>query len=219
MKATGGTLGMGLRAQREERGLSLDAVAASTKIKASLLADLECGNLSRWPEGIYRRAFLRAYGDCIGLSDLAIAELIHQANASEYVRPRAVERSVADTTDTALRLTLAADAASARRRGTHVVEAAVSLGAVLVAGVAVSVFTDFTFLTAAGTIGLVCYPLMHAARGASPGLRLVQRQARPEQPRLRVPDSAPQIVEQTPRLSLESASQAEAPASLQFADS
>ena len=58
--------GARLRQQRERRGISLAAVADSTKIKQSLLADLERGDLSRWPAGIFRRAFLREYAEAIG---------------------------------------------------------------------------------------------------------------------------------------------------------
>jgi hypothetical protein len=56
-----------LKSERERRGTSLAAIAASTKIKASLLDALERGDLSRWPKGLYRRAFFREYVSAIGL--------------------------------------------------------------------------------------------------------------------------------------------------------
>ena len=59
--------GLALRRERERRGISLEAVAESTKIGHALLAGLERGDLSRWPSGIYRRAFIRAYAEAIGL--------------------------------------------------------------------------------------------------------------------------------------------------------
>ncbi len=60
--------GARLRQQRERRGISLAAVADALKIKRSLLADLERGDLSHWPTGIFRRAFLREYAEAIGAS-------------------------------------------------------------------------------------------------------------------------------------------------------
>ena len=38
-----------LKASRERRDISLHTIAESTKISESLFADLERGNLSRWP--------------------------------------------------------------------------------------------------------------------------------------------------------------------------
>jgi hypothetical protein len=66
-----------MRNARERAGLTLDAIAASTKIKASLLAELERNDLSHWPHGIYRRAFFRAYAAALGIeSDPLVAEFV-----------------------------------------------------------------------------------------------------------------------------------------------
>src|SRR5262245_36653418 len=56
-----------LRAHRERQQISLAAISATTKIKPSLLDELERGNVSHWPEGIFRRAYLRSYATAIGL--------------------------------------------------------------------------------------------------------------------------------------------------------
>ena len=56
-----------LRHERERRGLTLSAVAHATKINPHLLAALERGDVSRWPGGLYRRAFVRAYAEAVGL--------------------------------------------------------------------------------------------------------------------------------------------------------
>jgi transcriptional regulator with XRE-family HTH domain len=55
------------RRQRERRGVSLEAIAEATKVPASLFAGLERGDCSRWPGGLYSRAYLRAYAEAIGL--------------------------------------------------------------------------------------------------------------------------------------------------------
>jgi transcriptional regulator with XRE-family HTH domain len=56
-----------VRRQRERRGVSLDAIAKVTKVSVSLFAALERGDCSRWPGGVYSRAYIRAYAEAIGL--------------------------------------------------------------------------------------------------------------------------------------------------------
>ena len=66
-----------LRQQREQQELTIAAIADRTKIKASLLEGLERGDISHWPPGIYRRAYLRAYAAAIGLdADTVIREFL-----------------------------------------------------------------------------------------------------------------------------------------------
>ncbi len=59
--------GPALRCERERRGISLQQIADSTKISAALFAGLERNDVSRWPCGIYRRSFFRAYAEAVGL--------------------------------------------------------------------------------------------------------------------------------------------------------
>jgi len=61
------SLGTWLRRERERRGVSLKSIADQTKVAAPLLEGLEAGDLARWPGGIYRRAFVRAYATAVGL--------------------------------------------------------------------------------------------------------------------------------------------------------
>jgi transcriptional regulator with XRE-family HTH domain len=61
------TFGTRLRQRREEQQVSLSAIAEQTKIKLSLLEGLERDDLSRWPTGIFRRSYFRAYARAIGL--------------------------------------------------------------------------------------------------------------------------------------------------------
>lgn len=70
-------LGARLRAERERRKIALAHVAANTKIGIGLLRDLERDELSRWPNGIFRRAFVRAYAQAIGVDpDETLAEFL-----------------------------------------------------------------------------------------------------------------------------------------------
>ena len=61
------TLGADLRRERERRGLALRSISEDTKVSLALLEGLEADDISRWPGGIFRRAFVRAYAQCVGL--------------------------------------------------------------------------------------------------------------------------------------------------------
>jgi hypothetical protein len=63
------SFGARLRRQREARGIDLVAVAEQTKIKVSLFDSLERDDVSQWPTGIFRRAFIRSYAHAVGLDE------------------------------------------------------------------------------------------------------------------------------------------------------
>jgi Helix-turn-helix domain len=62
-----------LRRERERRRIALESISSNTKISASLFEALERGDVSRWPSGIFRRSFIRAYASAIGLEADTIA--------------------------------------------------------------------------------------------------------------------------------------------------
>jgi transcriptional regulator with XRE-family HTH domain len=61
------SLGIWLRRERERRGITLRQIAEQTKVAVPLLEGLEADDLSRWPAGIYRKAFVRSYATSVGL--------------------------------------------------------------------------------------------------------------------------------------------------------
>jgi transcriptional regulator with XRE-family HTH domain len=61
------SFGARLRRQRELQKIALADVAARTKIKASLFEALERDDTSQWPVGLFRRSFIRAYAEAIGV--------------------------------------------------------------------------------------------------------------------------------------------------------
>jgi len=61
------SFGARLRRQRERQQISLASIAEQTKIHQPLLEELERDSVSHWPSGIFRRAFIRAYAEAIGL--------------------------------------------------------------------------------------------------------------------------------------------------------
>lgn len=61
------SFGARLRRERELKHIALDSISGATKIKRSLFEDLERDDLSRWPSGIFRRSFIKAYAEAVGL--------------------------------------------------------------------------------------------------------------------------------------------------------
>ena len=59
--------GPNLRRIRVQRGLSLEQLAASTKVSVALWKGLERNDFSRWPTGIYARSYVRDYAAAIGV--------------------------------------------------------------------------------------------------------------------------------------------------------
>jgi transcriptional regulator with XRE-family HTH domain len=56
-----------LRRHRERTGITLDDIAAATRIKRELLEAFERRDLSEWPRGVYARAWVRAYASIVGV--------------------------------------------------------------------------------------------------------------------------------------------------------
>jgi transcriptional regulator with XRE-family HTH domain len=149
-----GRLGFGerLRAHRERQGISLRSIADSTKIKHSLLEALERGNVSQWPQGLYRRAYLRDYATAIGLPPEPLL--------AEFLRlfPEDGTDPAFDTTPASLQLTLDAPPIGlrvAQRAG----NAAVEVAAVAVVAAVVAWSASFTFLEALGLVAVCYYPV------------------------------------------------------------
>lgn len=71
--------GARLRLQREQQDIALATIAEQTKIKLSLLEELERDDISHWPTGIFRRAFVRAYAAAIHIDqEVAVKEFLER---------------------------------------------------------------------------------------------------------------------------------------------
>lgn len=81
------SFGARLRAQREQQQVALSAISADTKIKLSMLEALERDDVSQWPEGIYRRAYVRAYARAIGLDPQTLVREFLEAHPDPVVTP------------------------------------------------------------------------------------------------------------------------------------
>jgi hypothetical protein len=90
------SFGARLRRTREEQQIALVTIAQQTKIKLSLLEGLERDDVSHWPSGIFRRAYIRAYAQAIGLNpDAVVREFIDVHPEPEEVFEAALANALA----------------------------------------------------------------------------------------------------------------------------
>src|SRR3954466_6914454 len=139
-----------LRLERERRQIPLSSICANTKISATLFEGLERGDVSRWPSGIFRRSFIRAYASAIGLDPDSVArEFLAEfpapfAPAPAASSPAAAAASPAHADASGLRLKLADTPtpfiAGRLLSGMRQRLAAVSCDAGVIAVIALSVF-------------------------------------------------------------------------------
>jgi transcriptional regulator with XRE-family HTH domain len=195
--------GRRLRDHRERHQITLDTIATATKIKPSVLAELERGEVSTWPSGIFRRAFVREYATAVGLETESLV--------NEFVRlfPErdSADRAASSLPASDLRLTLEVD----RRElmAARVIRSAVALAEVglIVAVAGLTAWIEATgFWSACAAIALVYYALATAWIGRSPaawclqgGLRALWRGRRPDLPSVSS-DTREQIIYLVPRL-------------------
>jgi transcriptional regulator with XRE-family HTH domain/SAM-dependent methyltransferase len=152
-----------LKASRERRGISLHAIAESTKVSESLLSGLERGDLSRWPTGIYRRAFFREYAAFVGLPG--------ESMVSEFVRlfPEDLQQITSELrVPGPLRLTLARPFWR-HLTPMHAVAAVIDIIAVLVGTIMIVELAGMNLWGALGVMALTYHTLGTVIRGCSLG--------------------------------------------------
>jgi hypothetical protein len=180
-----------LKAERERRGVALASVSASTKIPLALLQALERNDLSRWPHGIYRRAFVRAYLDAVGLvADPWLREFASVFPDDDGAPAAPANAAAAGAAPPAqeeagpLALMLADEDGSPRKaRYLHLLALLVEWSAVVLVGSSASWAAGASVLTGAGVAALLYYPLMNASRRGSLALRWARKHGfRPLQP-------------------------------------
>jgi transcriptional regulator with XRE-family HTH domain len=113
------SFGARLRQRREQQQISLSTIAEQTKIKQSLLEALERDDVSHWPSGIFRRAFIRAYAHAIGLEpDVVVREFLDlYPDPAEVVEPMpAIAATLDGGAPTRLRYLVASAVGSLSRR-------------------------------------------------------------------------------------------------------
>jgi SAM-dependent methyltransferase len=168
-----------LKASRERRGVSLHAIAESTKVSESLFADLERCDLSRWPTGLYRRAFFREYAAFVGQPG--------ESTVSEFVRlfPEDLAQVTSELrVPGPLRLTLARPFWR-HLSPVHALAAGIDILAVFIGAIAIAELTRVNLWGALGIMAVTYHTIGTAVRGCSLGtwwLRMRKRRLRAKAP-------------------------------------
>jgi transcriptional regulator with XRE-family HTH domain len=159
------SFGARLRAERERRQISIASIADNTKILGALLEGLENNDVSRWPSGFYRRAFIRAYAAAIGLDPARVVrEFVERFPEAEEQLPLPAlvqEPPISSGGTPLLRLTLA-DEGPFFARGS-IVQAllprvrAVALDAFVLSVIAVGSFVVFGTFWAPLSVAIAAY--------------------------------------------------------------
>jgi transcriptional regulator with XRE-family HTH domain len=177
-----------LRAERQRKGIALDAIANRTKINVALLEALERDDPSKWPSGIFRRAFIRAYAKEIGADPEATLRefLAHFPDdaATDRTGPaiNAASSGTPRTDAHSLRITFADEPRPADNgcapllRGWWQRVAAVACDVVAISVIAIAGWASGRDAWALLAIAVLCYHVGGALLlGASPGAWLVAR--------------------------------------------
>jgi cytoskeletal protein RodZ len=84
-----GGIGAQLKAAREARGLTLEQVAAETRIPQRHLVTIEAGNFAALPARTYAIGFTRTYAKAVGLDDGQVADRVRAELDAQESGPRA----------------------------------------------------------------------------------------------------------------------------------
>ena len=184
------TFGPRLRSERERRGISLETIASVTNVGVELWQGLERNDFSRWPTGIFARAFVRDYARAVGLdSDEVVEEFcrlfpIGDRRASRVIRAQAelIGHAPEYQDDLALipggvdrrasgRAAVAEQRARRVRLVPRTVAAVLDTAAVLTAATLVSFVAPIGFWASIAVTAIVYYTAGTVLTGSSPGSR------------------------------------------------
>jgi transcriptional regulator with XRE-family HTH domain len=180
-----------LRRSREQRGVSLLVIAERTNVDVELWAAMERNDFSRWPPGIFARAFIGEYAREIGLDpestvndfcrwfplgDRRRTNIIRRKaellglRAEAYEAPPGQERRrneprPATIADDARRMALT--------RGWRLAAAGLDLAATAAAGIAIARLLHTQTLGSIGAVALAYYGTSLVVLGGSPGSAFV----------------------------------------------
>jgi hypothetical protein len=182
-----------MRRERERRGISLETIATVTKVGTDLWEGLERNDFSRWPSGIFARAFMRDYARAVGLdADEVVDEFcrlipngdrranrIIQGQAELIGHTGVVGDDLGLVPPTGDRRAVARHrAAEARARRIRLAPRAVAAGIDVVSTLSIaaagSVLLGTGFWASAGVVGLLYFSVSTVLSGGSPGVRAAE---------------------------------------------
>jgi transcriptional regulator with XRE-family HTH domain len=166
---------LALKAIRERKGITLDHIAAATKVPADLFAAFERGDLRRWPNGLFRRAFFRGYAVAIGVpvdeTCDAFAQLFSEKEAAPAVAST-VESSEEDTARLALDSSWRGPRAAVLIR---LLASMIDATFVIAAATVVSRIAHVDSFASIAVMALIYYSLATALLDASPAQWVIAR--------------------------------------------
>jgi hypothetical protein len=187
------TFGPRLRSERERRGISLETIAVVTNVSIDLWQGLERNDFSRWPTGIFARAFVRDYAKAVGLdADDVVDEFcrlypIGDRRADRLIRAQAElighdpgYRDEAQLIPGGIDRRSAAREASAQAHARRMrlaprgCAAAIDTIVVFSAASLVTLVSPAAFWITVSTTALVYYASSTLLTGTSPGMRLTE---------------------------------------------
>ncbi len=188
------SFGLRLRAARERQGISLEAIAKSTKVSVSLWRDMESNEFSRWPSGLFARAYVRDYARLVGLDAEEVVDefcrhfpngdrrrgSLLQAQAEVIdIRSGYRDDQLPPEGDRRAPTNEAQPQPRSRTfpgglKGQRVAGALADVLVVIAAAVAVEQLVQGAFLTALAIIAVAYFSVATALIGRSPGIALAQ---------------------------------------------
>ena len=148
-----------LKRRRERAGVTLAKISQNTKVPVALFTGLEAGDCSRWPTGLFARAYVRGYAEAIGLNgDETVEEFVAAFGAVGHAE--GVETPPVPSSRTPpLRLSMVDEpvepAAIARRAGLAATELLIGalIAAVAYVGINTNVWTTVGLVLTYFTLG------------------------------------------------------------------
>jgi cytoskeletal protein RodZ len=70
---------LGVKSWRQGKGISLESIAASTKLSVRQLDAIEAGDFKRLPGGIYTTNYIRQYAKAIGFDEMDLLAYYNDA--------------------------------------------------------------------------------------------------------------------------------------------
>ena len=181
-----------LRSVREQRGITLLAIAERTNVDVEMWAAMERDDFSRWPAGIFARAFVAEYARLVGLNpDSTVDDFCRRfpqgdRRRGNIIRAKAEllgvrtelhedvpgEERRRQSSDSASPTLEAARRAALTRRW-RLAAAGVDAGSIAATGLALTRLLHTSFWGTTGTVAFAYYIISLVGLGCSPGAALV----------------------------------------------
>jgi transcriptional regulator with XRE-family HTH domain len=178
-------LGAWLRRERERAGVTLETIATRTKVARTLLEALERNDVSRWPNGIFRRAFVRGYANQVGLEPDYVVALFVRAFPEEPASPSASPAldhrttgrvATASRADSSMRLTLAPEVSRWQEALARLGAATTDLMAPITLALPSGLFGGLSlFWLVLAVVAVLYLTVGTLVLGTTPGLWMMQR--------------------------------------------